>query len=151
MEIIIQSIIISLACVGLRISSSKGMILYFFRKPYEWMQSQVEVKQTELDNITTQLNHIQEKFKDVDNYHSVKEKAIMLKAEKRDAKDLINIYNILIYILKPFIGCVTCFASVYSVIISFFFFELTEVTILVIFIVSCLNSIIFALYTKLIR
>lgn len=36
MEILIKAIIISLFCVGLRIITGKGMILFFLRMPYEW-------------------------------------------------------------------------------------------------------------------
>ena len=35
MEIIVKSLIISLAIVGLRIVSSKGMVLHFLRMPFE--------------------------------------------------------------------------------------------------------------------
>jgi len=35
MDILEKALIISLFCVGLRIISSEGMILYFIRKPYE--------------------------------------------------------------------------------------------------------------------
>ena len=97
MEILIQSLVISLASVGLRIITSAGMIGYPIRKPFE--------------NLTGWRQ----------------------------------------YVMKPFILCVTCFASVWSVVISFFYYELNKETILIIFIAASLNSIIYALYEMISR
>lgn len=43
MEILIKSLVISLFCVGLRIISSPGMLLYFLRQPYEWAQNKTNI------------------------------------------------------------------------------------------------------------
>lgn len=95
MELLVKSLIISLFCVGLRIITSKGMIGYPLRKPFE--------------NLTGWKQ----------------------------------------YIMKPFILCVTCYASVWTIIIEYSYFKLSWWTLLIIFIVACLNSIIMALYEKL--
>jgi len=97
MDILEKTLIISLFCVGLRVISSEGMILYFIRKPYE--------KGSKLTKA----------------------------------------------ILKPIIGCVTCFAGIWTIIIELSYYSLSKYTILTIFMVACLNSIIYALYEKLIK
>ena len=100
MDMLIKSLIISLACVGLRIVSSPGMILYFLRMPYEWAQNESDM---------------------------------------------------LTYILKPVIGCVTCMASVWTLVIEKVFYSgLNKATILIIFIVAALNSIIYGIYQKIV-
>ena len=117
MERIIEiSVIISFAIVGLRIVSSKGMILHFLRMPYEWLQN-------------PPINR--------DEYGTMK----CYKLEKY--------FPLFIYILKPILGCCTCMSSVWTVVISYFFFELSQWTILLIFMVAFLNSIFMALYEKL--
>lgn len=113
-----RAIIISLAIVGLRVVSSKGMILYFLRMPYEYCISALDFYDAIYD-----CNH----------------KARIKKIQ----------FKTLIYILKPIIGCCTCMASVYTITIDYYYFELTEWTVLSIFMVATLNSIIFSLYERL--
>mgnify|MGYP007059577415 CR=1 FL=1 len=58
--------------------------------------------------------------------------------------------KVITYLLKPVIGCTTCMASVWTLVIDAFYFErLNKWTILTIFIVACLNSIIMALYERI--
>ena len=111
MEILIKSLIISLFCVGLRIVSSKGMILWFLRAPYE-----------------------------------------VLVVWKNRSEYLLNskfLHSALIYILKPIIGCCTCMASVYTILIELMYYDLSKWTIITIFIVAAMNSIGYAVYDKL--
>lgn len=97
MEILIKSIVISLSICGLRIVSSKGMILYFLRKPFE--------------NTTGWKN----------------------------------------YLAKPFILCVTCMSSIWTIAIDYFYYgNMDKWTILTIFVVSALNAVIYATYKKII-
>ena len=56
MELLIQSIIISLFCVGLRIVSGQGMILWFLRFPYIYLQ--VLKEENELKPAGTILHYI---------------------------------------------------------------------------------------------
>lgn len=119
-ELLLQSTIISLFCVGLRIVSSKGMILFFLRMPYEWLQN----KPINL----------------VGKYDTTYEKRIR-------KKNLF--YRTLIYLLKPVIGCTTCMASFWTLVISHFYFSINQWTLLIIFVVACLNSIIMAIFENL--
>ena len=99
MELLIKSLTISLFCVGLRIVSSPGMILYFLRMPYEWAQKNNKA---------------------------------------------------LTWILKAVIGCGTCMASVWTIAISFVYYNTLELeTIVIIFVVAALNSVIYGIFEKL--
>jgi hypothetical protein len=91
-ELLLQSLVISLFCVGLRIVSGPGMILYFLRMPFEW------------------------------------------------AKE--NNKHYLVFALKPFIGCIGCMGSVWTLVISLVYFEISLYTIPQILIVCGLNAII---------
>lgn len=104
MELITKSILISLAIVGLRIISSKGMILYFLRMPYEWLRDKAE-------------------------------------------RTIIN--KVLWYLLIPTIGCVVCMSSVYTIVINYYYFTVDKWILINIFVVCCLNAIIYGFYTKL--
>ena len=128
--IIQQSIIISFAIVGLRIVSSKGMVLHFLRFPYDVITNRLKNERFSFDMQST-------------NDRGLEVRAIILKRIKK--------YNILIHLLKPIIGCCTCMASFYTIVISHYYFELSQWTILQIFIVAFLNSILFATYNKLIK
>lgn len=52
-------------------------------------------------------------------------------------------------ILKPIIGCVTCMGSVWTIVISYFYFEVTKWTLLQIIIVCGFNAIIYAYYESI--
>jgi len=125
MDILIKSLIISLACTGLRISSDKGMILYFLRWPYEYLQ---QCKKDSDHACTT--------------YPSTSATYLI------SSRDRV-MYQFLIYILKPLIGCITCMASVYTIVMELTFWNLSWWTIPTIFIVATMNSIIFSTYNKL--
>lgn len=127
--ILLKSIVISLACVGLRIASSKGMLLYFLRMPYEWLTDKTKKEKFSYNMQATNARGLEVRI------------LIMSRIKK---------LSIPIYILKPIIGCVTCMASVYTLLIEHFYFgNIDKWTILIIFIVACLNSIIYAFYEKL--
>ena len=104
MDILIKSLIVSLFCVGLRMVSSKEMILHFLRVPYEWVKS---------------------------------------------IKNPNKLNKLLVYLMKPIIGCVTCMSSVWSLVISHFYFGgINKWTILIIFVSSCLNTLIYTVFEK---
>lgn len=123
MEILIKSLIISLAIVGLRIVSSPGMFLYFLRMPYEI------------------LVNVNKRF----NKRVPKDKAELWVGQFIG----LILLRMPVYLLKPIIGCTTCMASVWTIVIDYTYFELNKYTILTAFIVAALNSLIYALYVKL--
>ena len=100
-----QAFIISLFCVGFRITTDEQMILEIIRKPY------VQICST--------------KWSDLNNFGKV-------------------VY----YIMKPIVGCITCMSSFWSLIISFFYFQIDFTIIPVIFMVAGLNTIIYRFYEK---
>lgn len=125
MELLFKSLIISLACVGLRLVSDKGMILYFLRWPYDW-----------LHDAKKEAERFNKEYPSTSTTYLIGSRDIVM-------------YDILMYILKPIIGCVTCMASVYTVIMEIAYYELSLWTIPTIFIVATMNSIIFSTYNKL--
>ena len=139
MEILIRSLEISLAICGLRIVSSKGMILYFLRMPYEWLQNELKVSKNYLKEVRG-INT--EDFKN-------KEPMTYTLDQIKYQKKCIKILNVKTYLLKPIIGCTTCMASVWTIVIEYSYFDLTKWSILTIFMVACLNSIFYALFEKL--
>jgi len=105
MDLLIKAFTISLFCVGLRIASSPGMVLYFLRYPFDLL---LEVKKP------NRLN------------------------------------SIAVNILKPVIGCITCMASVYTILIEVLYYKgLNMQTILLIFVVASMNTIIYTAYNNL--
>ena len=120
-EILLKSIFISLAIVGFRIVTSEGMILYFLRKPFEDYMDDLEYlkKKKMLDSLT-----------------------------KFEHSEFIKLETIL-YMAKPFITCVYCKASVYTLLINRIFFELDMWSIPQIFIVVTFNALTYHLYTFL--
>ena len=133
MEILINSLIISLFCVGLRLVTEDGMILDFIRKPYEMLSKAV---------------YRQERFVKLIYIRRNKNPLIDLRyANSVDWKRYFN--KKIIYLLKPIIGCVTCMSSVWSVVISHFFLNgIEKQTLLIIFVVACLNTWIYKLIDK---
>lgn len=67
-------------------------------------------------------------------------------------KDLNIIGKICEYILTPIIGCVICMASVWSLVIDYYYFNnFNKWTILLIFVVASFNGIIYSIFDKLNR
>lgn len=75
-------------CLGWRIVTDEGNLLYFIRKPFENLQDNLEM-QTEL-------------------YKSFKSKKVLEK---------IKLLKVKIYLLKPIILCITCFSSVWGAVV----------------------------------
>jgi len=118
-------IFISLFCIGLRIVSSKGMILYFLRKPYDF--------------VCKEINEIKRIYNLIDNKDS---KPLLAEHVKME----IRYYSILQYILKPIIGCVTCMASFWTIVWGFYYqFTIVEF-FMVALPVAALNAVGFAVY-----
>ena len=127
MEILTKCLIISFACLGLRIASSKGQLLYFLRIPYEWVKNKVEING---DHIITLPISIKSTHK------FLLKRRIGLKFME--------------YPLKGVIGCITCMSGIYTILIDYLYYNnLDRNTILCIFIVAFMNTIIFQVYENL--
>lgn len=82
----IETLIITVAfCLGWRIITDEGNLLYFIRKPFESIGDQIE--NTENLFNATQSSHLKKRLK-------------KLKAK--------------LYLAKPFILCITCFGSLWG-------------------------------------
>jgi len=121
MEILIKALIISLFCVGLRIISGPGMLLYFLRMPYEYYKN-----------------------------YGVWAKHFEMNESFELPQSAIRRYNLASYLLKPIIGCGTCMASVWTIVIELGYYNtFTIQSVIIAFVVAALNSIIHAYYEKL--
>lgn len=131
MELIKECLTISFFCVGLRIVSGKGMILYFIRKPYERL----------------------DRFKKIMSKRS----QLLYKIYWNKAGVILSIrkvqrMNIFYWILKALVGCVTCMGGIWTLVIDPLYFQkLDKWTFLTIFIVCCMNTIIYNINERLIK
>jgi len=157
-KLLLVALLISMFCVGLRIISSKGMIFYFLRIPYEKMIDRKKVLKELIQSQRTAADHMRKVFKDSlkedDNEKSEKFLKTAEDLEKtayeyeRDYDPVIKRLSIMIYLLKPVIGCGTCMASVWTIVWWWLMMDepFSQFFVLTAFVVATLNSLIFALY-----
>jgi len=171
------SIFISMFCVGLRIISSPGMIGYFLRKGYDANAKRINLIQKNIETIDQDIqNHEAARMKyllsergpvvpgledskkikvitaHIDNQKVDRARAVIaLRPLKRE-----NLF------LKPIIGCGTCMASVWTLVLFPFacVLQLGEwptisawfvASVFIMFIVAAMNSLIIAVYDYLIE
>lgn len=119
---IYTALLISLASLGFRAITGKGMIFYFLRKPF--------------DDISARNKNLQS-F--IDNESNSKE-------DLPKSKKLLKRNKSILYIAKPFILCSTCMASIHTL-IWFYIIEnhfILKDVVLVMLIVALLNTLIWA-------
>lgn len=146
--------IIALASLGFRAITGKGMILYFLRKPFDELAAR-EKEWTDLNNelIDTE-DRIQLEGKK--SHNRLEREALQLKLSEIRMKFVeIGEYpknaKLILYIMKPFLLCSTCMASVHTLIWfpiitgEFFTFKLILVMLMVAFVNtifwSCLEMV----------
>lgn len=153
--ILLTSLYISLFCAGLRIISSKNMILYFLRWPYDRARGRVSVREAV---IGTRERIVKEKENEIERIKHEEGEVTLEVYEINSTIDSINIQlekdksfvvkmKILIYLMKPIIGCGACMASLYTL-LYFWNFDLVmdDKMILVMFISAAFNAIIIGTY-----
>jgi len=153
MELLIKSLIISLFCVGLRITSSKGYLLYFLRMPYERLEDLKKLKNKLIESSNKIIKETYIVIESKKGWHDTDENAkklgkmldLIRENEKTIKSTNPNKNNWLILPLKVFIGCIVCMAS-YTWLIDYLYYTVDKWTILTVFIVACLNPIIYTLY-----
>lgn len=160
MEILIKALVISLFCVGLRIISGEGMLLYFLRMPFDKIKERnkenihfIEEIKKLLSTMGKEYNKILE-LSDADATKEFMSKGFEdgIKFHKTKLKELRNhkTKDWLLYIMKPVILCSTCMASFWTVVIELGYYNtFTLQSIIIVFVVAALNSIIHASYEKL--
>lgn len=160
------SLWISLFCVGLRIISSKGMILHFLRGPYELLKDKHKTKAAILMQLRFQMEQAKKAFdlaflqvgKGVTNegiqelMNQLTNKQEEFENYRADNKNFLMYAKIGIYLLKPIIGCGTCMASVWTVV----WFLVMEITFdykffLIAFMTAAMNALIYATYEMIER
>jgi len=118
MNIFNTILIITLASLGFRSITAKGMILYFIRKPFDdlatkrnqFKEKLKELKKLENDSEPTKEYQYTEESR---NFHQKKISSVrqdLLSSKEYKHADLI------LYIMKPFLLCSTCMASVHTLI-----------------------------------
>ncbi len=115
-----------LFCLGLRIVSEEGNLLYFLRKPFEKAYSKKEYWE---------------------NRYSIK--------ANKYYKHWSNIYGAIAYIGKPLITCITCMSSVWGVtvfiMLNGFSEPLIYLMVLNSFAAAFIQTFIWSLYAKYIQ
>ena len=168
-KLILFTVLVSAFCVGLRIISSPGMLLYFLRKPYErYLREKehliggMEADKDELSRVIKLIGrkqgsiHMEKQFDEISHLtiSQLETDLQVLNATKsdiekiyKDSKLKLGVTNFRINLLKPVIGCITCMASVWTLVWALVFFYGVDLRILIAMgVVAFLNSILYALY-----
>lgn len=143
-------ICISLICVGIRMITDEGKILYFLRKPFDKIMNQIHEQQ----NLEKEKFHLQnwlnlQKDRSPNVEEEIRETEERLEIIKRIEVLSVNPYRFkwLIHIFKPVHLCVVCMASVHTFAWWLCFNDHYSIqTIYSTFMVAALNGIIWALY-----
>lgn len=163
MDIIIKSLIISFACIGLRIISSPGMILYFLRMPFDKLKEGNAENKHIIGNCRSKIEQAEFGINDTINDKHIDPKGdwgrnlmkgyrLQIESLKLDILKLERrkTYNWLLYAMKPVILCVTCMSSAWTIVIELGYYNtLSLQSVIIAFVVAALNSIIYASYEKL--
>lgn len=145
MNILHTALIISFASLGFRAITGKNMILYFLRKPFDTLSDRKkrinETAETawkrseEIEELIPTLDgsDLLEYKKEMDLQYSIHAECMADNPEKHDW---------LLYIMKPFLLCSTCMASVHTLVWWYVMdFEWDYRVILVMLIVAFLNTL----------
>ena len=174
------SIFISMICVGIRLISGKGMIFFFLYKPYLKLKKEEEellaIRDLYVKKITNSLRHItnlRNGHTKVDN-QSITDDETRTKAITLLEEDLRSTRGFLLtnhkglksnriaqVAMKPLIGCLTCMASVWTLMLFPLGFLITmhEIplvstwllgSVLIMPIVAAFNTIIIGAYDLII-
>lgn len=132
-QLIYTIFISALFCLGWSFITDKGNILYFLRAPFEQAIDNIEQYENRLDVVT--------KF-DSNNIKALKY-----------LKRMIVLNNLVYYIGKPFVLCITCYSSLwgFSIFVTLNGFSIDTLPLAIINSVSAafVNTIIYKLYAKL--
>ncbi|MHA1480758.1 MAG: hypothetical protein ACTSQZ_05000 [Candidatus Thorarchaeota archaeon] len=129
--LIIFALGVSFFCVGLRIITSKDMILYWMRKPYEKLKTYIDEEKGLLADSKKFREELQKKFDYMygsdDPIWEEKCDSIMFDIRKMDENIVTSIERIAfatlgVWLMKPIVGCVTCMASVWTITFGFIFY-----------------------------
>jgi hypothetical protein len=122
-----------LFCLGWNIVTSENNLLYFIRKPFEKAIDNIEMYNDRLNMLSKFSN---------DTLHAVSW-----------LKKTILINKIIFYIGKPFVLCITCYASIWGVVIYITLngLSMSSIPFIIINCVSAsfLQTFIYKLYAKL--
>ena len=144
------AIAISFASLGFRAITGPGMVFYFMR---EWLDKLAKRKADlykRISNLEKSNRCIQKEAND--DFPITPKQMQSITENKSDIRYIHNVekpdkYNWLLYIMKPFILCSTCMASVHTLIwYPVFFGELDFMIILVMLTVAFMNTILWGTF-----
>ena len=120
------ALIISLATLGFRSITGKGMLLYILRKPFDKLSERKKGIQEEIDRCNKKVEMFEDIInKNVKDYGDDYYKTEMYKERKQEIQTTKTIivmiespdkYDWLLRLSKPLILCSTCMASVHTLI-----------------------------------
>lgn len=146
MSILTLSLIISLASLGVRAITDKGMIFYFLRKPFDKLQERKKRLNREGDEILSKIEDIENELRETPKGVYAKNRTLEMENLYDEHHKIVDKdpykYNWLLHIMKPFLLCSTCMASVHTLIwYPILTGEFTYKLILVMLIVAILNTV----------
>jgi hypothetical protein len=106
-QILLTIITISAFCLGLRTITDDGMILWFARKPYDYTTKILQTIAVDIYN-NKKLRESCGKEKQIEIQWTLD----CLRTEK-------IFFKVLLYLMKPIIGCCACFASVWGLFVFY--------------------------------
>lgn len=113
------TIIIALASLGFRAITGKGMILYFLRKPFDELAER-ESKWTKANDnlikVEKEIDQQDESNLDARDRSLLQIRVSLLRGDLRILGDYPKRAKLILYIMKPFLLCSTCMASVHTLI-----------------------------------
>lgn len=159
---IYTALLISLASLGFRVITGKGMIFYFLRKPfdeigktYKQLKGNKEGIEATIRDFTEDIIGINKKPDNWQDFNNRTKKEVLIDWRKKlkDAEAKLKrlkkyrLTPVIIYLMKPVILCSTCMASVHSIIwFPYLVGEYNKDIIIVALIAAILNTVIFTAF-----
>lgn len=142
-QLIFTILISSLFCLGWNEITSEGNLLYFIRKPFNVIWDAVEPMENKKDLLECNISN---------KFINAKEKHNAL-LEIGQLHKAIIWHKLVNFFAKPFIHCVTCYASIWgaTVFILLNGFEMYNIKYIIInsIAVAFVNTFIYKLYSKI--
>lgn len=148
-------ILISMASLGFRCITDKGMIFYFLRQPFDKISDRKKHVSLQIENMVKFREVLRSKYPkelDIDEMQKevgkIQRRVDYFLKEERSKMRVFNDW--LIYCMKPIILCTTCMSSVHTLIWwPILVGEYTLFTIVTMLSVAFLNTLLYLIIEKL--
>lgn len=154
-------ILISMASLGFRCITDKGMIFYFLRgwldrlkDKIKQMKSDIQHYQFFIDDSNEELSHSKLNVNELDKRNELRGEINQIRSELYREENKLKrrepLYNVILYLAKPVILCGTCMSSVHTLIWwPILVGEYTLFTIVTMLSVAFLNTLLYLIIEKL--